>query len=74
MWLKICISGKLMKKSNEFSSSVKCRELFDWLRNFSLLRKDSAPVHQSVCHAVSFSVREAVGQSVSHSVRQSFIV
>jgi hypothetical protein len=39
IWLRIGTSGGLL---NEFSGSVKCWEVLEWLHNWRLLKKGSA--------------------------------
>jgi hypothetical protein len=43
IWLRIGTGGGLFEHSDEPSGSVKCWEVLEWLHNWWLLKKGSAP-------------------------------
>jgi hypothetical protein len=43
IWLRIGTSGVSCEHSNEPSGSIKCWEVLEWLHNWQILKKGSAP-------------------------------
>jgi hypothetical protein len=43
IWLRIGASGGGGEQGNEPSGSIKCWEFLEWLHNWQLLKKGSAP-------------------------------